>query len=234
LRIGDDRSVDVELVVAETPEGAALAAAGVLGEAARRGEAIALSGGSTPRRAYELAAEEETDWGRADVWLADERVVPAEDPRSNARLLRETLFDYLTLAPTTHLVRTELGPEEAAADYDRMLRSAHLGLVLLGIGPDGHTASLFPHASSLDEQERLAVAAEPGLEPFVPRVTLTLPALRTALRVVFLVTGAEKATAVRNAFAEPPSLETPASLVRAEGGRTTAILDAAAAGQLDQ
>lgn len=234
MRIGDDGAVDVELVVLETPEEAAAAAADLLAQAARRGDSIVLSGGATPRRAYELAAEAEADWSRAQVWLADERVVPVEDPHSNARLVRETLLDRLTFAPATHFVRTELEADEAAADYERQLRSAVLGLVLLGIGPDGHTASLFPHASSLDERERVAVAAAPGLEPFVPRVTLTIPALRAAAHVVFLVTGGEKAAAVRRAFTEEPSPATPASLVRAETGATTAILDAAASSQLDQ
>jgi 6-phosphogluconolactonase len=234
LRIGDDGAVDVERVVLETPEEAAAAAAELLAQAARRGDSIVLSGGSTPRRAYELAAETEADWSRAQVWLADERVVPIEDARSNARLVRETLLDRLTFAPPTHFVRTELGADEAAADYDRQLSSVVMGLVLLGVGPDGHTASLFPYASSLDERERLAVAAEPGLEPFVPRVTLTVPALRSAARVVFLVSGREKAAAVREAFGRPPSPATPASLVRSERGTTTAILDAAVARLLDQ
>ena len=107
-----------------------------------------------------------------------------------------------------------------------------LGLVLLGVGEDGHTASLFPDAPALDVRDRLAVAAEAGLAPFVPRVTLTIPALSSARRVVFLAVGAAKAEAVLRAFGQPPSPTTPASLVRSAGGTTTAILDEAAAARL--
>ncbi len=98
-----------------------------------------------------------------------------DDPRSNARLAREALLDRLATPPTMHAVRTELPREEAAAAYDRELRGARLDFALLGLGPDGHTASLFPDAPALDERLRLAVAADPGFEPWVDRVTLTLP-----------------------------------------------------------
>jgi 6-phosphogluconolactonase len=157
-------------------------------------------------------------------------VVPADDLRSNARLVHETLLARLDRQPRTHFVRTELTPEDAADEYDRALSGTELALALLGIGPDGHTASLFPHAPSLEESARLAVAAEAALEPFVPRVTLTRAALGAAAHVVFLVTGAEKTDAVRRAFAEQPSAATPASLVRSARGTTSALLDAAAAG----
>jgi 6-phosphogluconolactonase len=105
-------------------------------------------------------------------------------------------------------------------------------LVLLGVGSDGHTASLFPGSPALDEPVRLAVAADAGLEPFVPRVTLTLAAIATATHVVFLVTGEPKAEQVRRAFADPPSPAVPASLARSAAGRTTVILDGAAASRL--
>ena len=105
-----------------------------------------------------------------------------------------------------------------------------LDLAVMGIGPDGHTASLFPNAPALDETERRAVAAEAGMEPFVPRVTLTLPALAPARLMVYLVTGEGKAEAVGRAFAGEPSPDTPASLVR--GVETVAILDRAAAAVL--
>jgi 6-phosphogluconolactonase len=127
-------------------------------------------------------------------------------------------------------VHGELSPEEAAAEYDRELDGVTLSFALMGIGPDGHTASLFPNAPTLDETERRAVAAEAGLEPFVPRVTLTRPALAGTEEMVYLVTGEGKADAVARAFAGEPSPETPASLVR--GKRTVAILDQAAASKL--
>jgi len=224
--------MSVELVVTDGPEQAAEAAARLLVDAARAGAAIALAGGSTPRRAYELASAQEPDWGRADVWLGDERLVPPDDPRSNTRLVRKALLDRLAVPPRAHFVRTELPAEEAAASYDRELQGVRLALALLGIGPDGHTASLFPHAASLGERNRLVVVAEPGLDPLVPRVTMTIPALTAGERIVFLAVGAEKADAVRRTFAAPPSPATPASLVRSATGSTTAILDRASAALL--
>ena len=223
---------DVELVVCPDVEAAAQAAAERLADAARAGAAIALSGGSTPRRAFEIAAQLEPSWRRAAAWWGDERCVPPHDARSNYRLAREALLDRLARPPEVHRIRGELGPEEAAAAYEEELGDLGLDLALMGIGPDGHTASLFPNAPALDERERRVVAAEPGLEPFVERVTLTLPALRASRLVLFLVTGDGKADAARRAFAEEPSKETPASLLRSEDGATVAILDRAAARDL--
>lgn len=223
--------MDVELVVAETAEEAAVTAGALLADAAAAGASLALAGGSTPRRAYELAAAACPDWGRAEIWLGDERCVAAEDERSNLRLVRESLLTGVRRPPVVHAVPTELPPVAAAEAYDAALRARArpLDLVLLGLGSDGHTASLFPNAPSLAERERLAVAAEPGLEPWVERVTLTIPALAAARHVVFLAVGADKAAAAAAAFGGSPTTATPASLVRSAGGRTTAILDAAAA-----
>jgi 6-phosphogluconolactonase len=223
---------DVELVVCPDPAAAARAAADRLVEAARAGGAIALSGGSTPRQAYEIAAQLEPSWLNASAWWGDERCVPPHDPRSNYRLAREALLDRLAHPPEVHRIRGELEPDEAAAAYEEELGELRLDLAVMGIGPDGHTASLFPRAPTLDDRDRRVVSAEPGFEPFVPRVTLTLPAFRASHEVLFLVTGAEKAEAARRAFAEEPSKETPASLLRADDGRTVAILDSAAARDL--
>jgi 6-phosphogluconolactonase len=220
-------SADVELRVESDDTAAAEAVASLL--AAALGNLV-LTGGSTPRRAYELAAERRPDWSGVAFWWGDERCVPPDDERSNYRLAREALLDRAERLGPVHRIRGELEPAGAAAEYDRALRGERLDLLLLGIGPDGHTASLFPGAASLRERERLAVDAPAGLEPFVPRVTLTLPALASAELAVFLATGEGKAQAVRRAFAEPPGEETPASLVR--GRRTVAVLDRAAASRL--
>jgi 6-phosphogluconolactonase len=222
----------VELVITDDAEGAALEAARLLAEVASRGGAVALAGGSTPRRAYDHAAALQPDWHSVDVWLGDERCVAPDDERSNLRLVRESLVARLERAPSLHPVPTQLAPEDAAAAYAASLRGTTLDLALLGIGPDGHTASLFPHAPSLEARE-LAVATEAGLEPFVDRVTLTIPALAGARTVAFLVSGAEKADAARRAFGEAPSPATPASLVRSADGRSVALLDRAAAAELD-
>ena len=185
-----------------------------------------------PLRAYELAASSQTDWGAVDVWFGDERCVPPDDARSNQRLVQEALLERLSVPPRVHPIPTGLPGPEAAAVYAEALRGVPLDLVLLGLGPDGHTASLFPHAPALDVTDRLAVAAEPGLEPFVERVTLTVPALESGRHVVFLAVGPEKADAARRAFADAPSTLTPASLVRSRRGITTVILDTAAAALL--
>ena len=225
---------DVELVVAEDAEDAAARAATLLAEAAGRGGHMAFSGGSTPRRAYTLAAALEPDWSGVDAWLADERCVPADDARANARLLRETLLARAGTPPRLHLVETALAPAEAAAAYDRALQGVTLDLVLLGVGPDGHTASLFPEAPSLDVTGLLAVAAAAGLEPWVERVTMTIPMLASAREVVYLVVGAEKAEAARRAFGEQPTRATPSSLVRSANGRTIAIVEREAAAALER
>ena len=224
----------VEILVFDDEEAAAAACADRLVEAARAGLEIALTGGSTPRRAYELAAQREQDWSRAGAWWGDERCVPPDDDRSNYGMAREALLDRVSDSPRVHRIRGELDPAEAAAEYQRELGDTRLGLVLLGLGPDGHVASLFPGAPTLEERERRAVAAEAGHEPFVPRVTLTLPVLCSGRSVLFLVTGEAKAEAARAAFVDEPSTQTPGSLVRAGDGSTVAILDRAAASSLSK
>jgi 6-phosphogluconolactonase len=223
----------VELVLGADAEEVASIVADELAAAARTGQAVALSGGSTPARAYRLAAEREPDWSAASVWWSDERCVPPEDERSNFRLARENLLDRLEAQPReVQRIRGELGAVAAADEYDALLRGVQLDFVLLGLGPDGHTASLFPNAPALDERERRAVPAEPQLEPFVERVTLTVPALSSAPEVLFTVTGAEKAEAVERAFAREPDPSVPASLVRSSTGRTRVVADTAAASVL--
>ena len=227
------RARDVELIVTDDEESAAKRVAELLAESAHAGREIALTGGSTPGRAYELAAELEPDWSPAGVWWGDERCVPPDDERSNFGLARATLFARLEAQPgRVHRIRGEDDPPVAAASYERELRGTTLDLVLLGLGPDGHIASLFPNAPGLSETERLAIPAEPKLEPFVERVTLTPPLLRSGRRIVFLVTGEQKAEAVAAAFAGPPDPAVPGSLIRAESGDTLAILDQKAASRL--
>ena len=221
----------VDLRIVDTSEEAGEAAAQLIAEAAGAGGHIGVSGGSGPRPAYERAGILRPDWSAVELWWIDERCVPPADGRSNYRIVRESLLDGLARAPAeVHRVRGELDPEQAAAEYDAALQGVTLDLAVMGIGPDGHTASLFPNAPALDETERRAVAAEAGMEPFVPRVTLTLPALAAARVMVYLVTGEGKAEAVGRAFAGEPSPDTPASLVR--GVETVAILDRAAAAAL--
>jgi 6-phosphogluconolactonase len=222
---------DVELEVFEDPASASEAAAARIAETVDAGGHIGLSGGSSPRPAYERVGILRPDWARVELWWVDERCVPPADGRSNYRIIRESLLDGLARPPAVvHRIRGELPPEDAAAEYDAALEGVTLTLAVMGIGPDGHTASLFPNAPALEETERRAVAAEAGMEPFVPRVTMTRPVLGAAETMVYLVTGEAKAEAVERAFAQPPSPDTPASLVR--GRHTVALLDRAAASRL--
>ena len=219
-------SVDIRIV-----EDPGRAAAELLAEHAQAGANLALSGGGTVGRAYSAAARLQPRWRDVHAWFGDERAVQPTDQRSNYRLVRETLLDALAVPPEVHRVRGELPAEEAAALYGEKLTGITLELALNGIGPDGHTASLFPGSPALAETDRLAVAAEAGLEPFVPRVTMTTPMFEGCRLLVYLADGDAKAEAVRRAFAAEPSAETPASLVR--GLTTVALLDRAAAARLD-
>jgi 6-phosphogluconolactonase len=214
-----------ELHVLDDP---AAAVGELLAEAARRGEAIVLTGGSTIGTVYERAASLEQDWSAASVWWSDERCVPPDDGHSNYGLAKRALLDRLERGPEVHRIRGELSPSDAAARYEQEIDGVELDLLLLGLGSDGHVASLFPGSPQLAERERLVTSGPAGLEPFVDRVTLTLPALLAAGRIVFLVRGAEKAAAVDRAFREPVANDVPASLLRTGTAPITVYLDAAA------
>jgi 6-phosphogluconolactonase len=159
--------------------------------------------------------------------------VPPDDERSNFGLARRTLLERLDGQPARlHRIRGEDQPAAAAASYDQELRGTTLDLVLLGLGPDGHIASLFPNSPGLAETERLVIPAEAKLDPFVERVTMTPPALRSARRMIYLATGERKSEAVAGALAGPPDPAVPGSLIRSENGETIAILDQKAASRL--
>ncbi len=195
---------------------------------------LALSGGATPERLFRLLANEyegRLAWAEIDVGFADERAVPPDDARSNFALARRTLLDPLAVpAEHVHRIRGELRPTaEAARAYESDLRTLFpdgrdsFDTILLGVGPDGHTASLFPGAATLAEPERwVRDEPAPALEPKVPRITLTLPALAAARRVLFLVLGAEKRTALTAVLGDPrrgtSAAALPAARVQAREG----------------
>jgi 6-phosphogluconolactonase len=197
---------------------------------------LALSGGSTPARTYELLAEQLESWERIDLWFADERCVEPTDEESNYLLARKTLLDRASgLEPgRVHRMEGELGPEQGAERYARELREhaplqdglAVLDVIVLGIGPDGHIASLFPGAPTLDaDTGELCLGVHDSPKPPPERITLTLAVLRAAQRCVLLATGAGKADAVDAMLAEP-SNHVPASLLRR--GRLSVVVDDAA------
>ena len=208
---------------------------------------VALSGGSTPRALYRLLGQpplrEAIDWPRVHLFWGDERFVPADHPDSNYRLAREAFISRVPIpAANVHPVPTAGGdPQAAAAQYEETLRrffapsegeAPRFDLVLLGLGADGHTASLFPGSPALDEDRRPVVAA------YVPklgawRLTLTPPALRGARHVVFLVSGSNKASVLREVLEGPyDPHRLPAQLVRPDKGELTWLLDEAAASLL--
>jgi len=195
---------------------------------------VALAGGSTPKAMYRLLAlpvnRERVEWRRVEIFFGDERCVPPDHADSNYRMAREALLDHVPLgADRVHRVAGERPPAEAAAQYQQMLARLgdppRLDLVLLGMGPDGHTASLFPGTPVLEETRALAAPVYVDkLESW--RVTLTAPVLSAAKHVVITTVGAEKADALATALLDPPGA-VPIQLVRAIDQRW--IVDRAAA-----
>jgi 6-phosphogluconolactonase len=205
----------------------------LLADQARRGGSIVLTGGSSPGVAYERAAALEPDWSDVSLWWGDDRCVPPEHEWSNYRLAKERLLDHLAVQPReVHRIRGELPPAEAADELDQELEGVQLDFLLLGLGPDAHVASLFPGSPQLAVEDRRATSGPAGLEPWVDRVTMTMPEIRSAKRIVFIVDGASKADAVVRAFRGEISPEAPASLVLLAPIRVEVFLDRAAASKL--
>ena len=176
---------------------------------------LALAGGTTPKRVYELLGARPLPWPRVQFWFGDERCVAPDDPASNYAMARAALLERAQPpAANVHRMRGELADRDAAArEYEAAL-PPQLDLLLLGIGPDGHTASLFPGSKALRERGRRVVAVT-GPKPPPNRLTITPPVIAAAARVLVLATGAEKATAVRCAFAsDTDPIECPARLLR--------------------
>jgi 6-phosphogluconolactonase len=212
--------------------------------AAFRGRfSAALSGGSSPGKLYELLAGEpyrtQIPWRQVHLFWGDERCVPPDDPGSNYRLAEGLLISRVPIpAENVYRMRGELEPEAAAPAYDRELQDFFCGprprfdLVLLGLGQDGHTASLFPDSPLLDEAERLVAPAKAVYQDRpARRMTLTLPAINAAREVLFLVSGDGKAQIV-HAVLEGPAGQFPAQRIQPTAGRLTWLLDAAAASAL--
>jgi 6-phosphogluconolactonase len=200
--------------------------------------AVALAGGSTPERTYRMLAQDyadRLDWSRVHVFFGDERTVSPEDEDSNFRMVRETLLSHIRVG-SVHRMRCELPPTEAAADYERQLREYFgtdgvpaFDLIQLGLGEDGHTASLFPETSALDISDRWVVV-NPVLKLETARLTLTIPVINAGGVIAFLVAGEDKAEALKEVLegdADPRAY--PAKFVRPENGDLIWMVDRAAA-----
>ena len=189
----------MEFTVLETAEDvAATAAADIASTISDGARSLVLAGGTTPRRCYELLSRLEVEWGRVTVLFGDERCVRPDHPDSNYRMAREAMLDRVAPA-TVHRIPGELGPDEAAGLYSHVVAAlAPLDIVVLGVGEDGHTASLFPGHPAL-EMKGWAIGIRDAPKPPPQRVTLSLPALRGARHVIILATGAGKADAVAKA-----------------------------------
>jgi len=239
----------LNLLVYETPEELAEAAARDFAARAREAIdalgrfAVALAGGSTPKATYEVLARDyadSLDWERVHVFFGDERPVPPDHEDSNYRTARETLLSRIRVG-SVHRMHCELPTEEAAAAYEQELREFFVtdelpsfDLILLGLGEDGHTASLFPETSALDVTDRWVVA-NPVLKLETTRLTLTIPVINAAKSVTFLAAGRDKAEALKEILeGDADPREYPAKVVRPESGDLTWMVDKAAAKHLDK
>ncbi len=205
---------------------------------------VALSGGNTPRSVYALLAQEyktALDWGKIHIFFGDERHVPPDHPDSNFRMANETLLSQVLIPPgNIHRIRAELDPESAASDYEAQLRAEfklkggelpRFDLVLLGLGDDGHTASLFPGTAALRESARLVIANQVArLNTF--RITLTYPVLNNAAEDLFMVSGKGKAEIAASVLRKSGAPEFPAQRVQPANGRLLWLLDQDAAALL--
>lgn len=213
-------------------------AARLLADAAERGGHVVITGGSTPRAAYSRVAELGADWSGTEIWFSDERCVPPEHEHSNFGMAEGALLSKIR-SRAVHRMKGELGPDVGAREYQKDLvavfgvdATPEFDLILLGIGPDAHCASLFPNNPELAIKDRpVAGVEQPGMAPLVSRITLTLPVLNAGKQVVFLVSGGEKAEAVARAFSGRQSPEAPSSLVQPRG-EFVLLCDAAAAEHL--
>jgi 6-phosphogluconolactonase len=215
----------------------------------RRGRArVAISGGSTPKAAFALLSDPgqpwfgRMRWDRLDLYWVDERCVPPDDQQSNFRMTREALLDRVPLKPEQiHRMEGELDPEVAASRYESELRNSfrlegaefpRFDLVQLGMGPDGHTASLFPHTDALHEMSRLTTANH-VVQMDTWRITLTGPVINRASSVFFLIGGSDKAQILKDVLTGPHDVERlPSQLICPASGILTLILDRDAAALL--
>ncbi|MGC2400371.1 MAG: 6-phosphogluconolactonase [Acidobacteriaceae bacterium] len=220
---------------------------GIRAAAGARGKArIAVSGGHTPKNTFAMLADpsaqfrEQIPWENLELYWVDERCVPPDHPDSNYRMTREAMLDQVPMDKSQIFrVQGELDPDEAASKYESAIRQSFrlegaempvFDMLELGMGPDGHTASLFPHTDGLHELMRIAIANHVPQQKETWRVTLTSPVINRARDVFFLIEGTDKVAALKQVFTGPYDPETyPSQLIRPASRRITLLLDAAAA-----
>ena len=248
------RPVTITYRISPTPPEVAKAAAQLFTEAAlravnTRGRArVAISGGTTPKAMFQLLADpaqpfvKQVPWASLDLYWVDERCVPPTDADSNYRMTNEALLSKVPLVPEhIHRMEGELDPEVAAACYESLIRNTFklegaetptFDLILLGMGDDGHTASLFPHTEALNDLTHIAIANHvPQKDTW--RITLTWPVINQGREVAFLIEGAAKAQVLHDVFLGPYQPDTyPSQIIRPASGQLTLLLDAAAASKL--
>lgn len=211
-----------EFAVLDSAEEVAAAAASEIAQALSGGGSLVLTGGTSPRRCYELLSDLSVPWGRVSILFGDERCVPPLDPESNYRMAKEALLDKVNPA-TVHRMAGELGPDQGAEAYGPIVAAvAPFDFVLLGVGEDGHVNSLFPGHPAL-RSKALTLGIHDSPKPPPERVTMTFEAMRDAGRVIIIATGAGKARAV----AQARHGQTPSGMI--PGARW--LIDRAAAGQ---
>jgi 6-phosphogluconolactonase len=248
------RPLTVTYRVLPTPEATARAAAQLFTDAAVKAAAgrgiarIAISGGTTPKAMFALLASpaepflKQVPWDKLELYWVDERCVSPDNAESNYRMTKEALLSKVSLAAErVHRMEGELEPEVAAARYEAVIRNTFrlegaetptFDLVLLGMGDDGHTASLFPHTDALNEMSRIVVPNH-VLQKDTWRITLTWPVINQGREVAFLIEGSGKAQVLHDVFLGPYQPETyPSQIIRPASGRLTLLLDAAAAAKL--
>ncbi len=246
--------ITITYTISSTPAEVAKSAAqlfttAAVNVAASRGLArIAISGGTTPKAMFQLLADpaqpfvKQVPWDKLDLYWVDERCVPPDNAESNYRMTSEALLSKVPLpAARVHRMEGELDPEVAAARYESTIRNTFklegaetptFDLILLGMGDDGHTASLFPHTEALNDLTHIAIANHvPQKDTW--RITLTWPVINQGRQVAFLIEGAGKAQVLHDVFAGPYQPETfPSQLIRPACGQLALLLDAAAASKL--
>jgi 6-phosphogluconolactonase len=212
---------------------------------------LALAGGATPRLAYALLSQPEyasrMEWSSLQVYWSDERLVPPSHPDSNYRLAAEALISRVPIPPqNVHRMRGELAPAESARDYEDMMRGSLpegeggfpcFDLMMVGMGDDGHIASLFPGSPALLEEQRWVVASEHSQPPppLVARLSLTLPVINASAQVLVIVSGEKKAERVRQVLEDSPASQPlPAQLIKPRRGKLIWLLDTAAGSRLKQ